>query len=170
MENDTASIPIAAKELLMRRVPAGKTFFLPDRPRESPMGPTWLAFKPTEQDTAGISLSRMWSEEHSDFLTIESFAARACSGKPTEKHFYVAVLSAGQLMATPLHLELKPDPIDGDPGHIIVPQLHTNLDKQTRRSLALTIAREYCRRLVGPFNGDGPVAASFIDWKRDAGA
>ena len=131
------------------------------------MGPTWHAFKPREDDKTGISLSRMQSDEHPEFLTIDAFAARACRDKPPEKHFYVAVLSAARLMDPPLSLALALDPIDKpgdrDPGHILVSVLNTQLDTMTRNTLTLTLAREYCIRIVGPFNCNGRVADGFVD-------
>ncbi len=143
MGQEPEAIPIAPNELLMRRVPASVPFFQPNRPPESPLGPTLLAFKPTKEDTTGISLSRMKSDTRPDFLAIDAFAARACRGKPPQKHFYVALLLAERLMAVPLSLELKADPIDQDedrdPGHILIPKLHTNIDKETRDSLTLTL-------------------------------
>jgi hypothetical protein len=167
MEESTASISVAPDELLMRRVPAGPTFFQFNRPTESPMGPTWQAFKPTHEDTTGISMSRMKSDIHPNFLDIDEFAARACRGKLPEKHFYVAIISAAQLMKAPLSLELKPDPIDdvdaSDPGHILIPRLNTGLAKGDRNSLTLTLAREHCLRVVGPFNSSGRLADRFID-------
>lgn len=167
MGHDAASIPVAANELLMRRVPDSHLFFDPACPRESPVGVTWLAFRPTDEDRTGISLSRMQSDVHPEFLTIEAFAARACIGKSPEKRYYVAILSAGELMGDPLALDLMPDPIEGDPGHVLLPRLHTALEKPTRSSLSLTLAREFCLRVVGPFNCDGVVAALRVDLRRE---
>jgi len=158
---------MSASELLMRKVPAGGHFFNPARPAESPLGVTWLAFKPTREDSDGLSLSRMKSAAYPDFLSLEQFAARICDGKAPEKHFYITVLSVDELIdPMGLALQLTPDPVDRDPGHLLIPRLNSALDKPTRDSFALTLARAHCQRLIGPFNCNGQVVSSFIDWHR----
>jgi hypothetical protein len=112
----------------------------------------------------------MKSDDHPEFLDIDGCAARACRGKPLEKHFYIAIVSARQLMDQPLSLELRPDPInqadDIDLGHVLVPRLNTDLSKADRDSLTLTLAREHCLRVIGPFNCNGRVVDGFVDWRR----
>lgn len=161
-------MPVSANELLMRRVPGGKDFFNPTRPAVSPLGVTALAFRPTTEDSKGISLSRMQSAEHPEFLTLEAFATNAYAGKSPDKYGYVAVLSAAELLdSNGLALELIPDPTNGDPGHTLLPFLHTDLDKQVRNDLMFALAREHCLRVVGPFNCNGIVTtANRVDWNR----
>lgn len=169
MGTSNTSPPVSNEERLMRRVPAKAPFFYRHRPAEAPLGVTLMGFKPRDNETDGISLSRMQSEDHPEFLTVEQFAARACSGKPPDKHFYVAILAAKELCEptpTGLGLELKPDPVDGDPGHVVIPQLHYGMSDETRNSFTLTLAREKCLMLVGPFNCDGRVLNAYIEWER----
>lgn len=170
MGERTSPCPVAPDELLMRRVPAGTTFFQPNRPADSPMGPTWQAFKPRDDETTGISLSRMKSDKHPEFLDIDGFAARACRGKPPDKHLFIAVVRASQLINPPLSLEVRADPIDTendhDLGHVLLPYLNSSLPKPDRNTLTLTLAREQVVRVVGPFNCDGRVEKYFVDWRR----
>ena len=163
------SPPVDLDELLMRKVPAHAQpkpplQFNPNRSAESPLGVTFHAFKPTGEDDDGLSVSRMRSDQHPDFLDIDSFAARACQDKPPEKFYYVTVLSAETLMdPAGLAFTLVPDAVDGDAGHTLIRELHAKLDKPTRQSLTLTLARECCLRVVGPFNCNGKVADRWID-------
>ncbi len=158
---------VSDDEWLMRRIPAGPQHFMRERPAESPLGVTWLAFKPIGHDAAGISLSRLHSTRRPDFLTAEAFAALACAGKPPEKRIYVAFLRAKELTDPDgLAFTLKPDPQPGDPGHVLVPTFDTGVVDPRRRSFAITLAREFCHRVLGPFNCNGLIAAEQIDWRR----
>ena len=158
---------VSDDEWLMRRVPAGICFFDPRRPPESPMGVTWLAFKPRDDEREGISLSRMKSLARSDFLTMESFAALACAGRSIDKHFYVVLLRAGDLTDPKgLAQMIHPDATLDDPGHVLVTTLHAQLDKRSRDNFINTFAREMCHRVIGPFNRDGLIQSQQIDWRR----
>lgn len=154
-------------EWLVRRVPANPQHFTRERPAESPLGVTWLAFKPTGNDATGISLSRLHSASRPEFLSVEAFAALACAGRPPEKRVYVAFLSAKEL-ADPdtLAFKLQPDPQPGDPGHVLVRNFGTGTVDPERRNIAIALAREFVHRVVGPFNRNGLVNAEQIDWRR----
>jgi hypothetical protein len=148
----------------MRRVPASHLYFNIARPSESPMGVTWLTFKPRPEDITGISLSRMQSQYATEGLTIEAFAARACENKPPEKRYYVAVLSAKRLLSPPLSLILVPQPVTGDPGHIEIPFLNASCETSLRNQYTQTLAKEQCMRVIGPYNCKGLCVKDAIDW------
>ena len=79
------SEPIADHEVLYQRISAASGFYDPVvDPRPSP-----LAFRPTTHDTTELSLSR------AKYVTMEQ-AGRGREGK----HYYVAVLRAGELRST----------------------------------------------------------------------
>jgi hypothetical protein len=98
------SEPVADHEILYRRIPATSGFYDPHvDPNPSP-----LAFRPTQLDTTGLSLSR------AKYKTLEQ-AGQGREGKP----YFVAVLRAGELRR--LGMEIVPRPLDDDPGHFAFP-------------------------------------------------
>jgi hypothetical protein len=129
------SEPITDDELLYRRIPVSQNWY--DRAIDEKPSP--LAFRPTQFDTTGLSLSR------SKYKTIEE-AARGAQGK----QFFVGVVRCGDLRA--VGIEVKPDPKVDDPGHCEIRGL-TYATRKTDLSVEwqTLLARELCLRVEGPF-------------------
>jgi hypothetical protein len=49
-------------------------------------------------------------------------------------------------------------------GHTLIRERDSKIDKPTRNSHTLTLARECCLRVVGPYNCNGEVADRFTEW------
>ena len=121
--------PVEDTELLYRRV--SKVYY------ESGLSPE--AFRPTDQDVDGISLSR--EKYHS--------LEEAARGRPG-KTYYVAVFRAGDLREA--GIEIAPDPQPDITGHVLL----TNMDYENRKSKEglerkMAMKRRYLR-LEGPFS------------------
>lgn len=131
------SEPIGDDELLYRRVLL-EHFDPSASPHPSP-----LAFRPTNEDTSGLSLSRAKYTSVAD-------AARGRAGKS----YYVAAMRAGDLRAA--GIEIVPKPRGGQPGHAEIP----GLTRETRstlegKSLSLLLSQKHCIRVEGPFHSAG---------------
>ncbi len=95
---------IADHEIFYRRIPAASGFYDPlVDPRPSP-----LAFRPTKNDTTGLSLSR------AKYTALET----AGSGRDG-KQYYVAVLRAGELRR--LGMDVVPGRLRVIPGTVKSP-------------------------------------------------
>lgn len=129
------SEPIADHEILFRRIPASAGFFDPN----TDACPSPIAFRPTSRDTSGLSLYR------SKYKPIEE-AAHGREGK----HYFVAVLRAGDLRR--LGIEISPRPLEGDPGHCEI----AGLTYDNRKTMPFAewqglLAEQLCLRIEGPF-------------------
>lgn len=129
------SEPIADHELLYRRIPAATGFYDPQvDPNPSP-----LAFRPTQQDTTGLSLTR------AKYKSLEQ-AARGREGK----QYYVAVLRAGELRR--LGMDVVPRPVADDPGHCEIAELSfANRKAMPFAEWQALLAEQLCLRVDGPF-------------------
>ena len=131
--------PIADDELLYRRIPVSQGYYDPaNDPRPSP-----LAFKPTRNDTTGLSAHR------AKYATIE----QAARGRPG-KSYYVAVLRAGDMRA--VGIDVLPRSLEDDPGHAEIP----GLTFENRKSMPYyewqtLLAEQICLRVEGPFSPTG---------------
>jgi hypothetical protein len=127
--------PIADDELLFRRIPVSQNWYDPAVDSK----PSPEAFRPTQVDTTGLSLSR------DKYKRIEE-VGRAVQGR----RFYVAVLRAADLRAEGIPVE--PHPIPDDPGHCEIPGL-TYGNRKVDQSLEwkTLLARKLCLRVEGPF-------------------
>ena len=134
------SEPIADHEILYRRIPAASGFFDPSvDPRPSP-----LAFRPTKNDTTGLSLSR------AKYTALET-AGRGREGK----QYYVAVLRTGELRR--LGMDVVPRPLEGDPGHCEIAELtFANRKAMPFAEWQALLAEQLCLRIEGPFPQDAP--------------
>ena len=103
-END----PVDDGEFVYRRI--HPTFYDPSQPIPVRL----LAFRPSEQDAAGLSVLRAQFARPQDVLANRDPAKMA--------GYYVARLAVRQLRA--LGLSVIPDPIPGGPaGHAVIPEL-----------------------------------------------
>jgi hypothetical protein len=122
-------------EILYRRVPAQADYYNPAVDSR----PTPLAFRPRENDTKGLSVSR------AKYRTMEQVARN-----PRGKRYYVAVLQAGKLRAGGIAVE--PDPLPNDPGHALLPSLtYQNRKTPRAKEQQVLIAEALCLRVEGPF-------------------
>ena len=129
--------PVEDNERLYRRVPIHPRYF---DPAVDPQ-PTPFAFRPREEDTTGLSLSR------AKYKSLNEVAAN-----PRGKRYYVAVLVAGALRARGMEVVARPLP--GDPGHAEIPELrYDNRASQQAEEWQVALATELCE-VVGPFPQD----------------
>lgn len=158
----TESDEVGEDEILVRRVPSKDDYFDARLLAEAPLGPTHLAFRPSARDVDGLSLSRLKCDAHPDFHVLEQYIpATSKDDKPR----YLALMRASVLLNA--GLVLKPDRQPDDPGHVLVTSLRSdNRRTDAVTAFALTMAREWCFRVVGPFTRDGPVPAGFVDRSR----
>lgn len=124
--------PIDDDEILYRRVPSREEQWVEhDRP-------TKLVFRPREDDTAGLSATR------AKYKSIEDAAQ---GSKPS---YCVAVLRAGDLRRH--GIEVKPSPLENDPGHAELPALtHASKKSHQVKDFQKLLAEKLCLRIEGPF-------------------
>ena len=129
---------IADHEILYRRIPTASGFHDPQvDPNPSP-----LAFRPTKEDTTGLSLSR------AKYKSLEQ-AGRGREGKT----YYVAVLRAGELRR--LGMDIVPRPLEDDPGHCEIAGLSfANRKAMPFAEWQALLAEQLCLRVEGPFPQD----------------
>lgn len=129
------SEPIADHEILYRRIPAASGFYDPlVDPNPSP-----LAFRPTKQDTTGVSLAR------AKYTDLEQ-AGRGREGK----QYYVALLRAGELRR--LGMDVVARPLEDDPGHCEIAELtFANRKAMPFAEWQALLAEQLCLRIEGPF-------------------
>ncbi len=133
--------PIGHNELLLRRIPVASEWV--DLTRIPPLQS--LAYRPhKKRDISGLSLSRMGSADHPEFLSIEDFAEG-----PSSPGYYVAFLRVGDLRAEGIEIRLKP--LKDNPGHVELPQL-TAENRKTDKGLELQKKlTNLTIRVEGPF-------------------
>ena len=131
--------PIDDDEFLYRRIPVSQNWYDP----QVDSRPSPEAFRPTQFDKTGLSLSR------GKYKSIED-AARGMEGKK----YYIAILRAGDLRAIGIPVEPRPQP--NDPGHAEIPGL-TYDNRKTDRALEwkVLLAQQLCLRVEGPFPSEG---------------
>lgn len=130
--------PIADHEILYRRIPAASGFYDP----LVDSNPSPLAFRPTSQDTSGLSLSR---------AKYKSLEQAGCGREG--KQYYVAVLRAGELRR--LGINVVPSPMPGDPGHCEIAELNfANRKGMPFVEWQALLAEQLCLRVEGPFPPD----------------
>jgi hypothetical protein len=134
--------PIDDDEFLYRRIPVSQNWYDP----RVDSRPSPEAFKPTQYDDTGLSLSR------SKYKSVEE-AARGMEGKK----YYVAVLRVGDLRAEGIPVEPRPKP--GDPGHAEIPGL-TYDNRKTDRAVEwkTLLAQTLCLHVEGPFPSEREAA------------
>lgn len=126
---------VADHELLYRRIPVSQGYYDPATDSD----PSPLAFKPTRNDSGGLSVYR------AKYTTL----ARAARGRPG-KRYYVAVLRAGDLRA--MGIEVAPRPIRDDPGHAeIVGLTYEERKRMPYYEWQTLLAEQLCLRIEGPF-------------------
>lgn len=130
------SEPIDDAEVLYRRIPDSKGWYDAGSPPSS-LSPD--AFRPTENDTTGLSLSR------AKYKSVED----AALGRPG-KTFWVAKLLAGEMR---LHgIELVPRPLPGDPGHAEIPSMTYPVRKSAEcEGRTVLLAGKLTLEIFGPF-------------------
>ena len=134
MADGDGTEPIEDDEQLYRRVPVNPQYFNPD----VDLYPTPLAFRPRNEDTTGLSLSR------AKYKTMQEVAAN-----PRGRPYYVAVLIAGELRARGIRVE--PNPVPGDPGHAELPDLrYDNRSTDQAEEWQVALATDLCE-MHGPF-------------------
>ncbi len=137
MENLTD--PIAADELLYRRVPVSTNWYDPDSDVLEPQ-----AFDPhRKNDVTGISISR---KKHKSLI-------EAARGQPG-KSYYVAVICAGDLQAKKIKVVPRQQP--NDPGHAELPDLNSENRKSDEALELKRVLVELTRSVEGPFASSVP--------------
>ena len=128
--------PIDDDEILYRRVPSrDEEWVKHDRP-------TPQVFRPREDDTTGLSVSR------AKYKSIEDAAQGL---KPS---YCVAVLRAGDLRSH--GIEVQPSPKEGNPGHAEIPGLTYALRKKNpAKEFQKLLAEKICLKVEGPFPKKG---------------
>lgn len=132
---------IIDSELVMRRLPAKPPWYDPLR------GPVAEAFKPhRSSDSDGLSVSRMESEEHPEFLT----PLKLAESGPSKDGYYVAILPVKGLREAGMKLEV--DRVPGNPGHALI----VNMRSDNRKSDEVAqwtqmMAERLTTRIEGPF-------------------
>lgn len=132
------SEPIADHEILYRRIPAASGFY---DPKVDP-NPSPLAFRPTRDDTSGLSLAR------AKYKGLEE------AGRGRErKQYYVALFRAGNLRR--LGMEVIPKPFEDDPGHCEIADLtFGNRKAMPFAEWQALLAEQLCLQIEGPFPAD----------------
>ena len=132
--------PIAHDEILYRRLPANIDYYDSD----SDLPVQWIAFKPNQRDSSGISVWR------AKYLTPEDVARM--NTRPGKSYYLVAVTAAElrRLGAT-----VVPTPSEGDVGHASVSSLswerYRGPQKHEVMELAKRIADDGKYEVIGPF-------------------
>jgi hypothetical protein len=126
--------PVGDDEYLYRRIPL---VFGPEGQQPSPK-----AFRPRESDKTGISFFR------AKYTSPEQVAANN-----REKHYYIAVLLAGDLRAN--GFQIVPRPEGHPPGHAEIPDL-TWYNRRTNRAeeAQQLLAQKLCLKIFGPLPKD----------------
>jgi hypothetical protein len=138
-----SSDEIFDSEWIMRRVPANLDSHLYD-PVEGLMPD---AFKPHRtRDADGLSVSRVRSDTHSEFLTPEIVAQAGQS----KTGYYFAIVSVRALREA--GMKIVADPTSEDPGHALITSLRSNNRKSVEADRWMQIlARQLTTRVEGPF-------------------
>ncbi|MBI3273183.1 MAG: hypothetical protein HYZ53_29605 [Planctomycetes bacterium] len=141
MSQEEGSVELA--EFVLRRVhrnhyDAGK-----------PIPVTPAAFRPSDRDTQGLSVSRL------KYVTAEQLAA---SGRQPHD-YYVVQLAVEEISRLGLTVVQDPDP-RAPPGHAFIPELtadHYRSDKQRMKDLTFRLAEVASRAIVHvPLPREGP--------------
>lgn len=133
---------ILDSEFVMRRFPAKLPWY------DSQRGLMAEAFKPHRtSDGDGLSISRIASLEHPEFLTPMLLAESGLS----KDGYFVAILSVKDLRQAGLQLER--DPMPDNPGHALI----VNMKSDNRESPKVAqwtqlMAVRFTKRVEGPFN------------------
>ena len=131
--------PVGDDELLFRRIPAHTDWYNPLTRTISP-----AAFRPSDNDTTGLSFSRAQLNP----LGPSQEAARGRAGK----QYYVAVLKVADLRAA--GIEVVPVPqLPSDPGHAEAPSVTSANRKLTPSRENIQLLRSLVVEVVGPFDG-----------------
>ena len=136
-----SSDEILDSELIMRRVPVKASWYDPSR------GLMAEAFKPHKTDDKdGLSISRMRSELHPEFLTPKSVAQ---TGRSTAGYF-VASVSVRELRIA--GMQIVADATQDDPGHALITSLRTsNRNSDEVAEWTQMLAERLTIRVEGPF-------------------
>ena len=127
--------PIADDEILYRRIPDSQGWYDPQVSQH----PSPQAFRPTRNDSTGLSLVRAKYKA----------AEEAARGQPG-KAYFVAVLRVGDLRAE--GIEVIPRLQAGDPAHAELPGLtYENRRSDQVLQWETLLAERLCLRVGGPF-------------------
>lgn len=126
------ALPIADDELIYRRIPASQGWYDPES--TLPLSPK--AFRPRSGDNDGISVTR---------ASFRSPAEEAKNNRGVR--FFVATLCVGDIRKH--GMDVVAQPIDGNPGHAIIPELRYESRKETDNFQQL-LAHRLCHCVVGP--------------------
>lgn len=124
--------PISDDEILYRRVPVSMKWVTQEDVKPE-------AFRPREEDTTGLSVSRK------KFLTVEQAA------KGTSKQgYYVLELRAGDMRKS--GIDVEPRPIEQTPGHSEIPSLaYQDPEPDDAMAQRMRLAKELVIKIHGPF-------------------
>ena len=132
-------------ETIFRRIPVSMGWYDTEQKEVKPD-----AFKPTKHDITGLSVSRIHSETHPDFLNLQQFAQGS-----SRQGYYVVQLSVKILRKKGVDIVAKP--LHGNPGHAEWPQLtYENRKENCSQELMLLLAHELAERVLGPFLTESP--------------
>ena len=124
--------PIDDDELLYRKIPVSMKWY-------DEYGVEPVAFRPRKDETTGISLDR------------EKYRSpqEAAQGRSPDG-YWVAVLRVGDLRNE--EIEVVPNPIEGNPGHVLLPGINY-IDKKKGHVLSWMelLAKKLTLRVEGPF-------------------
>lgn len=127
---------IADGELLFRRIPASQNWVDPQSKVVDP-----LAFRPRQNDTTGLSLSR------AKYGSAAEEAGRGAKGKC----FYVAILSIDKLRT--VGIDVVASPLPEHEGHAEIPALTFDNRKSDRSREMVQHLRSSIVDIQGPFEG-----------------
>jgi hypothetical protein len=135
-------IPISDDEILLRLIPRKLEYYDPHRPTALSAD----AFKPHRaNDVDGLSMSRAKNLEHPEFLTPEELATHG----PSPHGYFVAELKAGDLRQN--GIEIVPDPMAHNPGHVLLPRLNSANRKSDEVEEFMQRLKTLTREVHGPF-------------------
>jgi hypothetical protein len=135
--------PISPNEYILRRVPYNSNNKLIDPDSEQPASRD--AFRPTDMDTDGLSVSREL------FVSAEQVAQKYTEENPG-KQCWVVRVRARDLFDDSIGVSMVPDPVDDElPGHAIIPEINAtrrtqgkdekNLLKELQHKVARLVTR-----------------------------
>jgi hypothetical protein len=135
--SDQESDPIAADEILLRRISSKQ--YDPERDGKRPSPEVFGPNK--DRDQTGLSVGRR------KFVTPKAFAAKGCG-----KSYFVAMLRAGDLLDHGIEVEARP--LSDQPEHAELPGLNAGNRKSKQVSeMKLLLAKRLCLGVEGPFPG-----------------
>lgn len=140
MQEGDGSERIADNEIIYRRLPSNAEYY--DPACNPPI--QWIAFKPNEHDSTGISVWRAKSLSRAEAATLN--ARRG-------KSYYLVAIKVAELRR--LGAEIESTPVEGGAGHASIVSLswrRYQSEKNAVMELAQRLARDAHYEVHGPFH------------------